>query len=56
MELPTLQEFIDSVGWIEATVALNKVEPTLRTRLRSGRDWRVVTVNGVNRCALVDSV
>ena len=53
-KLPELADYIKSVGWHKATQNLDKVEATLRSRLRSGKNWRVIDVEGVKRCAMID--
>ena len=53
-ELPHLADYIKSVGWHKATQTLDKVEATLRSRLNSGKNWRVIEIAGVKRCAMID--
>ncbi len=52
-KLKTLKQFING-DWFAASVALDRPEQTLRTRIRSGKDWRVMKIGKGYRCILVD--
>ena len=52
--MKTLKQYIGK-DWLKATIALGRSEQTLRTRLKSGKDWRVMTIGKHDRCVLVDS-
>lgn len=56
MKLPTLQEYIDKHGWQKSVATLGKPEQTLRSRLKSNKNWQVVSVGKQKRCAMVDDI
>lgn len=49
-----LREYLDSVGMIKATYILGKPEGTIRSRLRSGKNWQILIVKDKKRCVLID--
>lgn len=60
-KVQTLKDYTDSVKAFEATIALGKPDSSIRSRLRSGKNWVVIDVSDNPkvkklRCALIDDV
>ena len=56
MKSQRLRDYVDNVGEVAAAMALSLPYASLVTRLKSGKDWRVINDGKDLRCAMFDTV